>query len=894
MSAQSGFWKVTFAVLLANCVAVLPRSSATETSSPEMMPQADGNIFLSGGNWKLQAAPRLHGTPAAISEPAFDDHDWIPAVVPGTVLGSYLATGTYPDPWFGDQMSRVPDGFFSTNDFWYRCSFILPAEDAGRRVWVNFDGINWKADIFLNGAAVGRISGAFIRGHFDVTGHCLPGATNYLAVLIHHVAHPGLFSSGNVLNDKHISGQKGNLPGLKKVVHKKLGSPTTNGGVLGSDSPAFLASIGWNWLPIVSGREIGIWNDVRIETSGDVEMIDPWVITDLPLPKTNRADLTIKTELRNVNTTQPERGELIGQIGKLTFKQPVTLEPGQTRLVTLDKFNCPALSIAHPRLWWPNDYGDQPLYTLNLRFEQHGRTSDRKTVTFGIRKIQYVITNAVDSTNPMLVLYVNGRRILIRGGNWGMPEGMLNCDTAGYDLRVRLQHDAHLNMIRNWVGMTGSQAFYDACDKYGILIWDDFWLANPVDGPDPTDDAMFMANARDKIRRVRSHPSLALYCGRNEGMPPKALEAGLRIAVDQLDGTRHYIPDSAAGTVTGYGPYEDMNPEWYFANRGKTLHSELGIVAVPSVESMRAMMPATNLWPINDMWAVHDYQTPRSDHYTRRIIQRYGQPTGIEDYCRKAQMVNMETAKAMFECLQANQGSGVLIWMTQSAWPDLICQLYDYYFEPTAAYFGARNGAEPLHIFWDSNAGAIKVANDTLNDENDLTAEAWTYSLECKELWHKSSHASVPAGSARDCFALERPAEKPGVFLLRLKLRRGRQTLSDNFYWSSNNRDGSCTNLNDLPQVTVPVTAARSGRNRMTVQVTNATHSVALMIHLEVTVAGSGKRVLPVFYGDNYFSLLPGEHRTVSMELPDSSLARGPLAVAVDGWNVVPQTITVR
>ena len=253
--------------------------------------------------------------------------------------------------------------------------------------------------------------------------------------------------------------------------------------------------------------------------------------------------------------------------------------------------------MPNPRLWWPNGYGDQPLYTLKLRFETGGKVSDSKSFTFGIRKISYVITNAIDSTNPMLTLYVNGRRVLIRGGNWGMAEGKLNCDAAGYDLRVRLHHDANLNMIRNWVGMVGDEAFYDDCDRYGILIWDDFWLANPVDGPNPTDDEMFMANARDKIRRVRSHSSLALYCGRNEGLPPPELDLAMRSATRELDGTRYYIPHSAAGAVTGYGPYDDRNPEWYFANRGKTLHSELGIVAVPSVESMRAMMSATNLGP---------------------------------------------------------------------------------------------------------------------------------------------------------------------------------------------------------------------------------------------------------------------------------------------------------
>lgn len=834
----------------------------------------DTVINLCGGDWKLQNAKFVDATPAQISQAGLNDSNWIPAVVPGTVLTSYRAIGAIPDPWYGDQMSRISDGFFSTNDFWYRCHFVIPANDAGKHIWLNFDGINWKADIFLNGTTVGHINGAFIRGHFDVTSIAKPGTTNYLALLIHHVAHP--------------------QSSAKKVIHKKLGSRTTNGDVLGFDSPTFLASAGWNWLPIIPGREIGIWNSVRVETTGDVEFIDPWVITDLPLPKTDHVDLTIKTELRNT-TDQLERGELIGQIGKIKFHQKETLEPGETISVTLNKSNCPQLSISNPQLWWPNGYGDQPLYTLKLRFESGGKVSDSKSVTFGIRKILYVITNAIDSTNPMLTLYVNGRRILIRGGNWGMSDGMLNCNAAGYDLRVRLHHDANLNMIRNWVGMVGDDAFYDACDRYGILIWDDFLLANPVDGPDPTDDGMFIANMRDKIRRVRSHPSLALYCGRNEGMPPRELDLAMRSATRELDGTRYYIPHSAAEPVTGYGPYDDRNPEWYFANRGKTLHSELGIVAVPSVESMRAMMPATNLWPINDMWAIHDYQTPRSDNYTKRIVQRYGAPAGIDDYCRKAQMVNMETAKAMFECLRANRGSGELIWMTQSAWPALICQLYDYYFEPTAAYFGAKEGAKPLHIFWDSNADTIKAANDTLNDQSDLTARARAYDLDGREMWRKSMLLDLPAECVKNCFAIQRPPDPSEVFFIKLQLCRDKKVLDDNVYWSSS-KNGSCTNLDRLPQVALPVTASKSDDRqtcRLAVHVSNPTSHVALMTRLKVIRANSGERVLPIFYEDNYFTLLPGESRTIAIQFAVADLAGEQPKLAVEGWNIASEEISI-
>ncbi len=347
-----------------------------------------------------------------------------------------------------------------------------------------------------------------------------------------------------------------------------------------------------------------------------------------------------------------------------------------------------------------------------------------------------------------------------------MPEGLLRCDEEGYDTRVRLHKDMNFNMIRNWVGMTGNDAFYDACDKYGLLIWDDFWLANPSDGPDPTDHEMFIANARDKIRRIRNHPSLALYCGRNEGMPPKDLDEAMRKAATDLDGTRFYLSNSAAGIVTGHGPYEMQAPEWYFANRGSSLHSELGIVAVPAVESMRAMLPAEKLWPINDLWGLHDLSQARGPAYLAQLGKYYGPAADLEDFCRKAQMLNWECSKAMLEAWQSKQGSGCLIWMTQAAWPSLICQAYDYYFEPAAAYFGFKKACEPVHIFWDSHSNQIMVANDTLDDLKGLKAEAEIYDFTGHRRMYRSTIIDVPAATAQVCFPLSPPADLTPIYFI--------------------------------------------------------------------------------------------------------------------------------
>ena len=277
-------------------------------------------------------------------------------------------------------------------------------------------------------------------------------------------------------------------------------------------------------------------------------------------------------------------------------------------------------------------------------------------------------------------------------------------------------------------------------------------------------------------------------------------------AVTALDGGRLYLPESAAGPVTGHGPYEVCDPEWYFANRGRTFHSEQGIVCVPPVESMRAMLPADRLWPINDLWAVHDYQTPRMPLYTRRIEERYGPPTGIEDYCRKAQMVNYESAKAMCESLQSHQGGGLLVWMTQPAWPSLICQLYDYYFEPTAAYFGTKIACRPVHIFWDSNAGRVKVANDTTGRLEGLSASLSVYDLAGRLLRHAEAGVAADPTSAADIFALPPRPAGAGTAFIKLQLKRDDRIVDDNFYWS-NGPGGSCRDLEMLPKVALAADA---------------------------------------------------------------------------------------
>ncbi len=834
---------------------------------PKQMPAilSDGRQYLSGGNWKQQRASFVNGTGKEISANGFNDKNWIPATVPGTVLTSYLNIGAIPDPNYGDQQLMISDNFF-TADFWYRNTFEIPSTYRNKTVWLNFDGINWKAEIFVNGNYVGRIDGAFIRGNFDITAFAKVGEVNALAVLIHKNDNPG------------------------EVTEQHLFDPDANGGIIGLDSPTMLAGIGWNWIPTIRGRNCGIWNHVFLSQTDAVSILNPFVKTDLQLPDTTKADISIEVTLKN-NTSNAKKGILKASFAEISIEENVELKANEIKTIILKPSSFPSLTLKNPKLWWPNGYGNPNLYKLNLNFLIDNEISDQKEITFGIRKYTYSYDNS------QLRILVNGYPIIVRGGNWGLPEGMLRCDKEGYDLRVRLHKEMNFNIIRNWIGMTGHREFYEACDKYGIMIWDDFWLANPVDGPHPADNKMFMNNVSDKILQFRNHASVVLWVGRNEGYPPAVLDSSMKVTVAELDPTRHYISSSAHSPVSGLGPYETKDPRWYFQQRGTTLHSEQGIVCVPSVESMKEMMPAQFLWPINNMWGKHDWTQPRVKIYTDDMNKNYGEAKNIEEFCRKAQFLNMEGPKAMIETWQSNRGGGVIVWMSHPAWLSLICQTYDYYFEPTAAYFAFKNGSEPLHILWRADNNKIQVANNTLQHKGTLKASIEIYDFSGKKVYNEEVEREIPANSITDFSTLKLPENISKVHFIKLQLldKKG-IVLSRNFYWNSTEYQ-NYTNLNTMSTTEIQGNAKVSSikeKTVITVELNNSGKQTALMLRLKVQQEKSNWRVLPAFYSDNYISLVSGESRTVTIEFENMFLNGEKPKLLLEGWNITEKEINIK
>jgi hypothetical protein len=839
---------------------VYGRGGSVPQPKPAPAVRPDGRLDLAGGAWRLQRDSLVNADGATLSRVGFKDQDWIIATVPGTVLSSYLNVGAIPDPNYGANQLLISDSFFYA-DFWYRNEFTAPAFTEGQRAWLNFDGVNWKADVFLNGERLGRIEGGFMRGRFDVTGRLRAGRKNALAVRL----------------------EKNDTPGSMK--QKTFESPGENGGALGIDNPTYHASIGWDWIPTIRGRDTGIWGDVYLTLSGAVTIERPFVTTTLPLPDTSPADVSIEVELVN-HASKPVTGTLRGRLAELQFEQRVSIDSAATQKVKFDPSNTPALRLQNPQLWWPAGYGEPHLYALELSFEAPDRkVSDAKAFQVGIRQMSY------SEEGGALRIWINGRRFVARGGNWGFSESMLRYRAREYDAAVRYHREMNFTMIRNWVGQVGDEEFFAACDRHGILVWQEFWLANPADGPDPEDDELFLRNVNDSVLRFRNHPSIGLYCGRNEGNPPPPLDVGIRKVLAEKHPGIHYISNSAFGVVSGGGPYRAMPFNFYFSQGADPkLHSEMGMPNIPPIESVRAMMPESALWPQGLVWGLHDFclgGAQGGESFRTMIEYNYGGAGDVEEWVSLAQFINYEGYRAMFEA-QSKYRMGLLLWMSHPCWPSFVWQTYDYYFEPTAAYFGCKKGCEPLHIQWNRVTESIEVVNYSGGNVRGLTARVEVVNMDGTKQWEKSATLDSAEDSVASCIRMEYPPELTSLHFLRLSLTRGAETVSTNFYLRGR-EEGNYRAIRQLPKVNLEAATrvTRQGnRWQLTTELHNPSNQPALMIRLKAVGEKSGERMLPAIYSDNYIALMPRERRTIKTELEHADTRGETPRVAVEGFNV--------
>lgn len=671
----------------------------------------------------------------------------VPAIVPGCVFASYVAAGVEADPNFGDNAYRTDKSRYDRN-FRYTGLFPTPPVGEGRPLWLRFEGVNRKGTVRLNGHQLGHLDGFMQPGDYDITRLVAPDGENRLEVEVEWVGYP--------------------VPNFR--------------------SPTYISSAGWDWMPYAPGLLSGITDDVYLSLSGDVRLVEPWVRTKVPDREHAKVELLTDVENRSDKACE---GVLRGEIrpGGIAFSHPVRLEAGERRTIRLTEREVPGLAVEHPQLWWPNGMGDPALYTCRLVFETDGRQSDARTVTFGIREYGY------EWHDGIFRLKINGEPVYVKGGNWGMSEWLLRCRGEEYDTRVALHRHMHFNMIRNWIGSTTDEEFYDACDRHGIMIWDDFWLNSHPNLPH--DLGAFQQNAVEKIKRLRNHPSIAVWCGDNEGVPQAPLDDWLRGDVAHYDGgDRLYQSISNAQGLSGSGPWANFHPGWYFAAypmpygyKGRPawgFRTEIGTAVFTTFESFRKFMPEESWWPRNDMWDKHFFGKSAAnaapDKYFETVAENYGEADGIEDFCRKAQLLNIEVNKAMYEGWQHhlwNDASGILTWMSQSAYPSFVWQTYDYYYDLNGAYWGVRKACEPLHIQWSYADNTVKVVNASGEAYNGLRATAAVYNMDGSEVKRYAQRAALSSlpNTAVKVMTLPFPEDR--------NLARGKKTVAS----SSENDD---------------------------------------------------------------------------------------------------------
>ncbi|WP_242153998.1 glycosyl hydrolase 2 galactose-binding domain-containing protein [Sphingomonas sp. BAUL-RG-20F-R05-02] len=915
--------------------ATLP-TGKTGPSAPVVVPAvdtapltklADGHWRL--GGWKLGIGPDVKANAATISANAFDSSKWFDATVPGTVLTTLVDRGVYPDPSYGLNNMAIPEQL-ARQDYWYRTNFDIPAGSASTHRRLLLKGINYAAEVWVNGKNVGSVTGAFIRGDFDVSALLQPGR-NTVAVHILPPPHPG------IPHEESIAAGPGN-----------------NGGQMALDGPTFVATEGWDWIPGVRDRNIGLWQPVELVETGAVRIGDAQVVTKLPLPNLGLAEVTITVPIHNDGAT-PVPTTVTASFKGVSVSKQVVAAPGagEVRFAPTDFAQ---LRVANPQLWWPNGYGPQNLYTLNVVAAVDGQPSDQKSLRFGMREMSYglslfdskgtlrrveieptlahergeqlvalrhediketpdgwaesltpagEISPAVRDIpklmrEPHLTIFVNGVPIAARGGNWGMDDFMKRISRARLEPYFRLHKEANVNIIRNWVGQNTEDSFFDLADEYGMLILNDFWESTQNFQNEAQDPQLFLKNAADVIARYRNHPSIAVWFGRNEGVPQPIINEGLDALVSKLDGTRYYTGSSNQIGLQNSGPYSWQNPVGYFTNLDTGFSVENGTPSLATLEAIKAMVPPADRWPISDTLAYHDWHIGGNGDvrsFMKILDVQLGQATSLEDFERKAQMLNYVDYRANFEGFNAHlwtKNSGRMLWMTHPAWPSNHWQIYSSDYDTSAAYYGTKAASEPIHVQMNLPDFALAVVNTTRMPANGLTLKAHVVDLTNRTLLDRSETVSAPANrtTTLPALAIQPLLNTDGLVLVELTLTgKDGAVVSRNFYWQGKD-DSSYRRLNTLAAQTLTATARKSGVDTV-IDIANA-GAVPVLATKMTLVDAKGERVLPAFYDDNYINLLPGESRSITIRTMDGVKAAGkPAAVQVRGWNVQPSSVKI-
>jgi exo-1,4-beta-D-glucosaminidase len=662
---------------------------------------------------------------------------------------------------------------------------------------------------------------------------------------------------------------------------------------------------------------MGILQDVWVEYSGSVAIRDPFVVTELPLPRTDSAKLKISATLVNAGD-QPVSGVLKGSIAEagLTFETPATLSAGESKQVAFD----PAPVMKNPKLWWPNGYGAQRQYDLSLQFVAGGSVSHAHTVRFGVRRI----TSEMHERNGHFGrrIQINGQKVFCRGG-YIQPDALMDWTPERIDTEIRYYARANLNLIYFEDVANPPDFLFDACDRYGVMIGQCFYGCSwmQTGSKYPGDVPLVVKCSRDILKRYRNHPSLVMYMASNEGFTREEVYRPWRASVIALDGSRFWIPSNGTPNVTpdkvqpwfredmptgmtdlGYNTYGWEEPSEYYRRVREVPNwmfmVETGSASLPPLSSLQKFIPNLGevsrgpTFPLDATWAHHGanaYYKP----YDAAVRRVYGEPATVGDYVWQGHLATADQHRAMFEAVNHrlwDVTSGFTQWKINSAWPDVQWQIFDWFLKPMVSYYFIKRANEPVHVQLGLVEPMVTVVNHSLEPRSGLKVRARVLDASMRVLIDKEASADVAANSYRDVFELPKLPELPPVYFVRLDLSDAAgKRVSDNLYWLPAQKGGSMQALHSLPGVKLQATCKLESHGKekfARVKVTNPTTHMAFFVQLAMTQGRSSAEILPVLWEDNYFSLLPGESREVTAAFAAKDAGRAKPTIEVGGWNV--------
>lgn len=864
-------------------IAVAPRMAASSVASgggPAQAPSAPPNRIALHDGWTLLSSAKLQGGGRELSTAGYAATGY-PVTVPTTVLAGLVANGVYPDPYPRNELTRAPASAFEVS-WWYRTEFTVPGEAAQGALWLELDGVNYKANVWLNGqlvASSNEVAGTFTAYEFDVTAHARPGEKNALAIEVFP-------------------------PDLKNDL-----------------------ALSWlDWNPGPPDRDMGLWRGVSLKTSGPVAVRRSHVVSKLD-DSFGVAHLTIETDVLNT-ASSAVRAAVSASVAGVSVNEEVDLGPHETRTVTFEPAKHPALTIERPKLWWPAQMGAQSMYDLQVAASVHGAPSDAESVRFGIRNVTFERTK-----DGYRLFRVNGKPFFVRGGGWASDMMLRPMTAERLEAELDYVRDLGLNTIR-LEGKLESDALYDRADELGIVMlpgWMccDRWQDSAIWTPD--DHRIAVHSMVTQAERLRRHPSVFDFLIGSDEAPTAEAQKELKEALARSDWPNPVSQSASDDGVKMTGPYDWVPPSYWYEDKAKFggawgFNTETGPgPAIPELESLSRMLTPEDLvalWsaPLAPQFHAGTSGTEFNDlHlFNTALAARHGRPTSLEDYVAKAQLMNYEAERAEFEAYSRNRyatATGVVHWMLNNAWPSLIWHLYGYDLAPAAGYFGAKKANEPLHIQYSYDDRSVVVVNEGQEPKPGLAARVRVFELDGTPRFDQTRAVTASRDSSTKVLSVALPpaVTKSPPYFVHLALSEGDRVVSSSVYWLSRRRetlDFTKTRGHDTPttqyadyralSTMAPVTVeakafseANGPESTTRVTLTNPSSKIAFFVRLKLTRRGApdGDQVVPVLWTDNYVSLLPGEKRELVGRYKTSDLRGSAAAVVVRGWNVGKTTL---